>query len=776
MLILLRTISYVLSVIHFFTIHLFAIHYLLRISLVLAAGSFWLYAGILIASVLLAIWSYRNTVPRTTRGRRNTLIALRSVGIAALLFAIFQPIISSVSTDQITPSIALVMDNSQSMTLPEKGFAMTNGTQLRSEAMLRSIKEAIPNAVLQNPDKMKLFTVGDQTIPFPNGTSVDSIRPQSGATDLSSAFRTIRDLRKTSNTEAIVLYTDGAFTAGENPIYPAQELGVPVYAIGLGDSTEPRDVAVTELFTNEVATVGAAQPIDVTLHYGGINPGEHLTVQLFEEDQKLDEKTIELSQPIGDESVSFQYTPKSEGTKKLTARVSVLAGEATDKNNLRITYVKVLKNKFHIVLFAGAPSSDVGFLQQFFSATPALQLSTYIQKSGADFYEGAPTRQKLDPVDLVVLVGFPIASSSEESIALVRELLMTEGRSLLFIPSHQLDLGKLAELGDALPIRADARSTSQAELKASLAVTPSGAEDPVLHIPPEERGTITWDGLAPLFKTETHFTALPESRTLATAIVQGVKMDEPLLVTRSIGTARQIALTGYGLWQWKLTTFGREETNVGTTDSTKLGISALDLFLANSVRWLTTQEQNKRIQIVPNRKFYQAGERIDFLGQVYNESMEPVEQADVAVQITGTSLPKPLELSLEAAGNGRFTATIPQGLPKGDYSYKGTASQNGAELGSDDGRFNVGDFNIELSEPRMRSDILRALAARTGGKFYTPQTAANLLKDIYANPRFQSREITNTSDYELWNSWPLLALAIVCFGSEWFIRKRLGML
>ncbi len=757
---------------------------MIRISLDLAAGSFWLYAGILLASVLLAVWSYRNTVPRTTRARRNTLIALRSVAIAALLLAIFQPIISSITTERITPSIALVMDNSQSMTLPEKGFALLPGVQTRDEAMLRSIHDAIPSDVLRDPNKIKLFTTGDQTIPFPNRTPIDSIRPEASATDLSSIFPAIRDVRKTSNTEAIVLYSDGAFTAGENPIYPAQELGVPVYAVGLGDSTEPRDVAVTELFTNEVGTVGAAQPVDVTLHYGGIKPGEHVTVQLFEEDQKLDEKTLELSQVVGDEAVSFQYTPKSEGMKKLTARVTVLQGEATDKNNLRITYVKVLKNKFHVVLFAGAPSSDVSFLQQFFSENPTLQLSTYIQKQGAEFYEGTPTREKLGQVDLVVLAGFPIASTSDESIALVRELLMHEGRSLLFVPSHQLDLAKLAEFGDALPIRAGSRSASQAELKAALALTPSAAEDPVLHVPPEERGAITWEGLAPLFKTETHFDALPETRTLATTNVQGVKLDEPLLVTRTIGNARQIALTGYGIWQWKLTTFGREEAYAGKTDTTKSNIDALDLFLANSVRWLTTQAENKRVRIEPNRKFYQAGERIDFLGQVYDESMEPVEQADVTVHITQNPSPLqgegqgrgPLDLSLEAAGNGRFTATLPQGLPKGDYSYKGTAMQNGVALGSDDGRFNVGDFNVELAEPRMRSDILRALAERTGGKFYTPETAANLLKDIYANPRFQPREITNTHDYELWNSWPLLVLAILCFGTEWFIRKRLGML
>lgn len=668
------------------------------------------------------------------------------------------------------------MDNSQSMTLSEKGFASQPGVETRSAAMLQSIHTVIPADAIRDPAKMRLFTVGDQTLSFPNGTQIDSIRPLASATDLSSAFRTISDLRKTSNSEAIILYSDGAFTAGENPIYPAQELGVPVYTVGLGDSTEPRDVAVTELFTNEIATVGAEQPVDITVHYGGVKPGEHLTVQLLEEDQRLDEKTIELDQPEGDEVVSFQYTPKSEGTKKLTARVSELTGEATDKNNLRITYVKVLRNKFHVVLFAGAPSSDVSFLRQFISENPSFELSTYIQKQGAEFYEGAPTREKLGQVDLVVLAGFPISSSSDESVSLIRELLMREGRSLFFIPSRQLDLTKLSELGDALPIHTNARSSSQAELKASLNLSSSATEDPLLRIPADQRGAISWDGLAPLFKTETHFESLPESRTLATSIVQGVKMSDPLIVTRTLGTARQVALTGYGIWQWKLTTFGREEAYQSKADTSKSKLSALDLFLANSVRWLTTQEDNKRVQIQPNRKFFQAGERIDFLGEVYDESMEPIEHADVVLQITGNSLPKAMEMSLEAVGNGRYSSTILQGLPKGDYSFKGTASLNGKELGSDDGRFNVGDFNIELSEPRMRSDILRTMAERTGGKFYTPETASNLMKDIASNPRFESHEITNSTDYELWNSWPLLTIAILCFGTEWFIRKRLGML
>src|SRR5579883_322693 len=743
-----------------------------RLSLNLVAGPWWLCLLILLASVGIAIWSYRNTIPRTTPGKRNTLIVLRSLGLAALLFAIFQPILSSTTSEKVTPSLALVLDNSQSMALPERGHALAPGAVTRRDVMLRSVHDVIPQAIICDEKQVSLYTVGDQTRPFPNHTSVDSIQATTGATDLSSIFRTIRDARKTANTEAIVLYTDGAFTAGENPVFPAQDLGVPVYAVGLGDSTEPRDVALTELFTNEVATVGAAQPVDITLHYGGIKPGEHVTVELFEESQKIGEKTIELSRPMGDEAVSFQYTPQSEGTKKLTARLSALSGEATDKNNLRITYVKVLKNKFHVVLFAGAPSSDVGFLRQFFSENPTLSLSTYIQKQGPEFYEGTPTRDKLGQVDLVVLAGFPIASSSEESIALVRELLMRENRSLLFIPSHQLDLGKLAELGDALPIRTNARMASPNEYKAGFAINPANAESPIFHVP-AGMSKNTWEGLPPLYKTETHFDARPESQILAWATLQGTTMPEPMLVARSIANARQLALTGYGIWQWKLTAFGREKSYEGKGDTS---ISALDLFLANSMRWLTTQEENKRVRIEPSRRVYQAGERIDFLGQVYDESMTPVEHAEVSVHITGPQNFRPIDLTLEATGNGRYSVAIPQGLPKGDYEYKGTATSGGKQLGTDDGRFNVGDFNIELAEPRMRSDILRALAERTGGKFYTPETAANLLSDILHSPRFQPKEITNKHDYEVWNSWPLLVLAIVFFGAEWFMRKRLGML
>jgi hypothetical protein len=142
----------------------------------------------------------------------------------------------------------------------------------------------------------------------------------------------------------------------------------------------------------------------------------------------------------------------------------------------------------------------------------------------------------------------------------------------------------------------------------------------------------------------------------------------------------------------------------------------------------------------------------------------------------GAKLSSPIDLTLDPLTNGRYSAKLPQGLAAGDYTYSGEAKTTTKSLGTDGGRFNVGEYSPEFAEPRMRSDILRALAAHTGGKFYTPQTAGLLMKDIEANPNFHAKRLEEKKDLEGRNMWQLLILAVLFFSTEWFIRKRTGML
>src|SRR5579871_5790149 len=123
--------------------------------------------SLLLVSVLIAIWSYSNTIPRTTRARRNWLITLRSLAIACLLFVIFQPILSSISTESVTPQLAVVLDNSQSMLLQQRGFVQSSGAPIRRDVMISSAKDVL-SSVLPDANRSALYTVGEHTLPFPN--------------------------------------------------------------------------------------------------------------------------------------------------------------------------------------------------------------------------------------------------------------------------------------------------------------------------------------------------------------------------------------------------------------------------------------------------------------------------------------------------------------------------------------------------------------------------------------------------------------------------------
>ncbi len=751
------------------------------LSLALTSGSLWLFFIALTAGFALSVWTYRRTIPKTTPRRRNILIALRAFGLTFLLFVLFQPVLTLTKTSELSPRIALVLDNSKSMRLPESG-SDSSWRKNRKSAMIASIKNVISEDILSNSEKLNTFSFGEQTQVLSGKVPslFDALKADASVTDISSIFSFLQNEQKTKKIGAIILYSDGAYTAGSNPIYSAEKLGIPVYAIGLGDSTEIRDVVLSEIFTNEVATINVAQPVDITIHSVGSKSGDRVTVSLYAEGEKVGEEVISLKEGTNDYTTSFSFIPKKEGVVKLTTRVTPgdPSMDATEKNNLRISYVNVLKNKFRIVLFAGSPSSDVSFIREYYEGRKEIELISYVQKQGAEFYEGSPSTDKVKDADLVILIGFPISSTSNEALALVRKLIAGESRPLLFIPSRTLDLDKLRALEDAMPFSLKGARASGNEMKVTTALSSDKKDNPVFRAKSEQTSQTKWESLAPLIKTETHFTAKPESEILAEATIQGVKLGEPLVISRTVGRSRQIAFTGYGLWQWKLTSFGRERAFASLSrkkDST-MSESALDIFLGNSTRWLVTHDDQKRVRIAPTRKLYDAGEKIEFAGQIYDESFIPVDGAIVTLKLMGANLTSPIQLTLEPLTNGRYSTKLLQGLAAGDYTYSGEAKLDGKMLGSDGGRFNVGDYSPEFAEPRMRSDILRALAERTGGKFYTTETAATLMKDIEASSNFHTKKIEEKKDYEGRNMWQLLILAVMFFSTEWFIRKRTGML
>jgi hypothetical protein len=228
-----------------------------------------------------------------------------------------------------------------------------------------------------------------------------------------------------------------------------------------------------------------------------------------------------------------------------------------------------------------------------------------------------------------------------------------------------------------------------------------------------------------------------------------------------VNKQKSLAVLGHGLWRWRLMAQGTPETG-----------RLLSAFLSNGIRWLTTHEDSRPVKVSTSKEAFTQGEPVEFVGQVYDAAMQPVDNGQLRVTVRRGE--KETATVLRPIGNGRYEGSI-EGLGEGDYTFGALAKTDGQQLGEDNGRFTVGELNLEFQETRMNSSLLREIAQRTGGHYYTIQELETLVQDITSQPSFSARESVRTRTLELWNWQYSLTAVILLLGVEWFIRKRSGM-
>ncbi len=717
----------------------------------------WFFVALTILSALgLALYSYRTTIPPISSGKKAFLISLRTLALALLIIALFEPILSLVRASIDEPHVAVLLDNSQSMTIKDI-------TGSRRDAFNTALTTS---NVLSLKDEADMAAFQDNVLSIPSSAALDSLKFDGQLTDISAAIRWMGERSEDANIRAGLLVTDGAFNTGANPLYEAEMQGKPLYIIGIGDSSEPKDIAIQTIITNEITYLDASVPVNINIKSSGITDDQGTETKLILSDNgvQIAEQTIRLRGEQTAYSALFDYHPKTEGIHKLTATIAPKNGELTSKNNSLSEFITVLKQKRKVALFAGAPSSDVSFIRSILDKEKGADITAFIQKQGAEFYDVQPSAQSLKDAEAIVLIGFPISSTPAAVVQMIAQE-CERGKPLLFVASLQTDYTKLRLLEPYLPF--SIVSSRPQEFLAFADVPQRALSNSLLKITGTNDDARLWNQLPPIYRTETFVKMKPESEVLSTIKVNTTPLSEPLISSREFQGKKSVAILGYGLYRWKL--LGEAaEVSKGRQDMPDI----LSIFLQNTTKWLTTTENQKSVRIRTSKKLYASGEKVECIAQVYDQTLAPIENADVVVKISGGKSSR--EVHLTPISNGRYTGQI-DGLAEGDYAYSGSVTVNQKPYGADNGRFSVGDIALEYQNVRMNAELLRQMAERTGGKFYTPATASTLLEDMKKHPGFKDRTITQKSEFALWNLPWMLASALLFFAVEWFLRKRSGM-
>lgn len=700
-------------------------------------------AYLVIALLLIALYSfyvYRFTIPQIDPYKKVLLVTLRVLALLVLCLILFEPILNLSKKLTLEPSNLVFIDNSRSIQIDDGTDRISN------------VKKVLNDFSAYSSESNLTFYEFGNSIKDVSVDSLTEINFSDGSTDLQEIFNFVKQSDR--NIASTTIITDGVITSGSNPYYDAINLGIPVFTIGIGDTTQRKDVELKKVLHNDFLYAETPTIIIATISNKGF-AGESVTASLYEDNKFISQQTVILSN-AGVQNISFDYKAQTSGEKKLSIVLSNLKDEFTTANNKQVFYVNVLSNKIKVMLLASSPSADLTFIKNALKRDENIEVKSIVQLS-RDKFSDKLNYQTIDSADVLFLIGFPSDATPEELLNRVILKIKEDKVPYFLTLSAGVSINKLLRFGNELPFTFNQKFAGNREVQPYI--LPEQSTNPILQHP-DKNFIDSWNNLPPVLQPNVIFNPKVESKTLAQIKVNNSVVNSPLILSNNFSGKRSISVLAKDIWKWKLQIAPK-------------GLDLFDSFIVNSLRWLKASEEQKLVKVKSSKKNFSQGERIEFTGEVFDESLTPI--SDAGIKIIISSQKNKYETDMQNVGPGLYEGSILIN-ETGDFSFSAEAMTDSRILGKDNGSFNIGEIDIEMVNPLMNYAFLNLMANDTGGEFYLPDNyflLLNKLKELKIN---SSKEKVVTSEISLWSDAWMLVIAVLLFSLEWFIRKRNGML
>lgn len=692
----------------------------------------WAYLLIFIGTCLLAWWSYRDITGIRT-SYRYTLVSLRSAAFFVLLLLLLNPFLKTETPYFEKPTLLVMLDNSAS-----------TGIQKKNYRGIESYREVLDQLNFDDSSSVDFdfFSIGNEILPSPP----ESLTFDADQTNLSATV----DAIKANQTEAsaVVLISDGIYTQGQNPVFEAQNLEVPIFTIGLGDTTAQKDVLVSSVSTNSTGFLNTIQQVTARISSLGFE-GETFPVELVKGEEVIATQSITPSISHSTQEVNFELPLNEEGLQQFRIRVPHLTDEWTDANNVQRFSVDVKDDKQNILSLAFEIHPDVKALRSLLLQDQNTNLINRTWLRGTRFIEGNFAVNP-DTLDLVVMHGYPASGLSDDLRQNVQELLenvpFVIAATPLFSPrrfEEQLTSLPVSVIGtwDFVPV--------------SLNPELESTGHPIMELP-----AVTYDRLPRLSAPVENLESTALGQQLFSSSFQGEETEKPLLVVRELGNKRVALVNGFGWFQ--LTQSAEPE----------IRNFAEQLWL-NIVSWTATDPENQLLEVQPAQTSFSGSEAVIINAFLNNERGEAESDATVDISVSSEEMEEHF-YAMENEGNGQYQLNLGT-MPEGLYSFEATARKGTRTIESRSGEFSVARSNAEFLDISRNEQLLRQLSQRSGGEYLAFDSITGFWGSLEQKGLLdQQKEVRTTFFYPYQQlAWFIIVLVLLC--SEWILRKYLSL-
>ncbi|HUH46124.1 MAG TPA: hypothetical protein VLZ54_03140, partial [Arenibacter sp.] len=557
----------------------------------------------------------------------------------------------------------------------------------------------------------------------------DSLTLMDKSTNISKALSGLNEIYTKTNT-AIVLFTDGNQTLGEDYEHYGKRQEFPIFPIVLGDTTIYDDIRIGQVNSNKYAFLNSKFPLEVFVSYEGKDEiGADL--QIFVNDKLTYREKLSLSPHKNTKTINAQILAHTVGIKNIRVSVSQLPNEKNILNNEKRVSLEVLDEGTRVALISNIAHPDVGTLKKIIESNG--QRSVGIYKSTVDL-------EKLENSDLYLLY------QPDASFARIYGQISLRKANSFTIGGTHTDWKFLEKIQNGYHFE------SGYPIQEIFAV-------PDLTFSKFDISDFSFEGFPPL-DTDVGAAHLAGSyETVLGMRIKDKELDSPILAVGTEDNTRNAILLGENIWKWRLHAY----RNLGT-------FKDFDAFFGKLIRYLSINEAKNRFTLDYSPLFNQSNEAI-IKATYFDEAFAFVPNASIKIAVRDTSTQKTLEMPMLLRGNN-FEVDLGS-LNPGTYSFTATVEKENLKKS---GQFTILDFDVEKQFTASNPTKLGRLARNTGGELFFPGQIDSLALHLYGDSRFTPIQKNKLNVVPLIDFKWILGIIVLALTLEWFIRKYNGLI
>lgn len=691
-------------------------------------------------AIALGLYGWNAGIAKRSTGQglpgwgRWALGLMRFCTLGIIGFLLLEPLIQSVAYDEEKPVAIVLVDESASV------LARTDATTADT---LNAWSDALVQDLSQRGLEVERYGFAGELRPIVEG---DSAFSWDGAqTNLNAAIRTLAPRIENRNVAGIVLASDGLINRGASPVYGVQWPNLPVWTVGLGDTTAVRDRWIKTVNHNAVAYLGNAFPVQAFVESQGME-GQTGKLDVIHNGSIVTSETWRTTGSSERTKLEFMLTAEATGLQKYTLRVAPTEGEYDTGNNQRTLYIDVLESRRIIACVGAAAHPDLGALRMALESLESYDVWAFDIASLRDPNDLTDVLNQADVVIAHNLFGKRWVGMQWTKLLAMNDLpvwwLAADASSWEALQGEN-------DLGVQMTASGDLTQTHRARLNPAFSALewPEGLAEVVREWPP-------------FFGPFEQVTWSPAWSTLAYRQFGDVETNDAFWGLRDASSgSKQILSIGEGLWRWRMRNFAQSQSH-----------EQFDTFIQRQVQFLAAEDTRKRL-VVQTEKRIGADQRMQFSGQAFDAAWTPMRDATIELKLTDDAGQVFTRTMLPATRG--YAADLGR-MPAGTYRWEALSTLDGTVF-DDAGMVIVEDAQIERTQAAADLDVLAQVSQATGGTFigHWTATAPSKAGAALASEGIPSpirHEQTLLKDAIDWRFWLLLALALLTI--EWIVRRR----